>query len=430
MSRVAAIGRQAAGRTGLGLAGLLSALLTLQLSSLPATAAPPRAPVVFFPGYGTTILRVTVRNQTSVRGCPRSGSFEDGIPASVGVAFSQVCRDRLLTPRWRHDPRLSFAQRFSLPQGVSVSIPHYGQTASAPVYNAFYNALESAGYTAERNLIVAGYDFRLTPDLAGFVPATKRLIEQTWRRNAHRPVRLVGHSNGPLYAQYLLTHVSAPWKRKYIQGFTDIAGNLPGQGATWSWVFTGVEIPTGFSLPTTAATARSSARLVALSPSTWMSTADPAVFGRREVVVRNRTTGRSYTPADTDRLLRDAQLSSISPIVQHYLGFVKFADRAHFPDVDVSAEKGSGLPTQVGIVLPDLTVGQVVDQATADFINLPGDSNQEYITNDAVRVWRRMRCYRFRLTDNPGVSHLGLMTDASVIRRLLVDLATPRSRCG
>ncbi len=161
-----------------------------------------------------------------------------------------------------------------------------------------------------------------------------------------------------------------------------------------------------------------------------MSTSDPIVFGRREVVVKDQATGRRYTPADTDRLLRDAGLGSIRPLVEHYLGFVKFADARHFPDVDVSAEKGSGLPTQVGLVLPDLTVGQVVHQASAGFINLPGDSNQEDITNDAVRVWRHMRCYRFRLTDNPGVSHLGLSTNPAVIGRLLSDLARPRSRCG
>jgi lecithin-cholesterol acyltransferase len=71
----------------------------------------------------------------------------------------------------------------------------------------------------------------------------------------------------------------------------------------------------------------------------------------------------------------------------------------------------------------------VVDQATADYIDLPGDSNQEYITNNAVGVWRKMRCYRFHLTDNPGVSHLGLVTDRGVIGRLLADLAQPRSRC-
>jgi lysophospholipase-3 len=191
-----------------------------------------------------------------------------------------------------------------------------------------------------------------------------------------------------------------------------------------------VEIPAAFSLPTTPATARSSARLVALSPSTWMSTSDPAVFGRREVVVRDQSTGTSYTPADTYRLLHAAGLDSIKPIVEHYLGFVKFADPRHFPNVDVTAEKGSGLPTPVGIVLPDLMTGQVVDQATAQFIVLPGDSNQEYITNNAVRAWHRMSCHRFRLEDNPGVSHFGLTSDPEVIERLLDDLSRPRSRCG
>ena len=407
----------------------IAAAVTFVLASSSAVAAVPRTPVVFFPGYGTTVLRVTVHNQTAVRGCPRSGAFEDGIPANVGTTFSQVCRDELITPRWKSNPRLSFPKRFSLPPGVKVSIPHYGQTASAPVYNAFYAALEAAGYKAGRNLVVAGYDFRLTPDLDEFLSRTKRLIVRTWRLNHKRPVRLVGHSNGPVYAQYLLTHISAQWKHKYIQGFTDIAGNLPGQGVLWSWVFTGVEVPSVFSLPTTVATARSSARLMALSPATWMSASDPAVFGRREVVIKDRATGRGYTPADTARLLRDAGLDAIKPMVEHYLGFVPFAGRNHFPNVDVSAEKGSGLPTPVGIVLPNLKRGQVVDQATADYIELPGDSNQEYITNNAVGVWSKMRCYRFRLTDNPGVSHLGLISDRGVIRRPLADLARPRSRC-
>jgi lysophospholipase-3 len=374
-------------------------------------------------------MRVTVRNQTSVKGCARSGTFEDGIPANVGTAFDQVCRDRLLTPRWKRDARLPVPRRFALPPGVTVAIPHFGQPTSAPVYAGFYSALESAGYAAGVNLVVAGYDFRLTPDLGGFLPRTVRLIERTWRRNGRRLVRLVGHSNGPLYIQYLLTHVSSRWKRRYIQGFTNIAGNLPGQGATWTWVFTGVEVPSGFSLPATAAAARSSARLIQLSPSTWMSASDPPVFGRREVVIKNRATGRRYTPADTDRLLHDAGLDSIRPLVRYYLGFVKFADRRHFPNVDVAGEKGSGLPTQVGIVLPSLRLGQVAGRQP-DFINLSGDSNQEYITNNAVRVWHKMRCFRFRLTDNPGISHLGLTADPKVISRLLADLRRPRSDCA
>jgi lysophospholipase-3 len=403
---------------------------TFVLACSAAVAAAPRTPIVFFPGYGTTILRVTVHDQTTVKGCPPSGNYEDGIPANVGTTYDQVCRDRLITPRWNPNRRLPFPKRFSLPPGVKVSIPNYGQSSSAPVYNGFYAALEAAGYTAGRNLVVAGYDFRLTPDLDGFLARTKRLIVRTWRRNHEHPVRLVGHSNGPLYAQYLLTHVSARWKHTYIQGFTDIAGNLPGQGSLWAWVFTGVEVPHVFSLPTTVATARSSARLMALSPATWMSTSDPAVFGRREVVVTDQATGRSYTPAATTRLLRDAGLDRIKGMIEHYLGFVGFAQPRYFPDVDVSAEAGSGLPTPVGIVLPNLKRGQVVNAATAQYIDLPGDSNQEYITNDAVRVWHKMRCYRFRFNDDPGVTHLGLVTDPAVIKRLLADLRRPRARCA
>jgi lecithin-cholesterol acyltransferase len=409
------------------LAVLTAVLAVIGASS--AAAAVPRTPVVFLPGYGTTILQVTVHDQTTVNGCPSSGTYQDGIPADLGTTFSQTCRDRLITPRWSPDRSLPFPERFSLPPGVKITIPHYGQTSSAPVYNDLYTALEAAGYTADKNLVVAGYNFLLTPDLGGFLSRTKRLIVQTWQRNGRRPVRLVGHSNGPLYAQYLLTHVSAAWKHKYIQGFTDIDGNLPGQGALWTYVFTGAEVPSVFSYPTTVATARSSARLWAMSPATWMSISDPAVFENREVVIADQATGRSYTPANTPALLDAAGLDSIKGMAEHYLGFVHFRDPNSFPDVDVTVEAGSGIPTETGIALPNLTRGQVVDQNTAQYFTLPGDDNQEYITNNAVRIWRKMPCYRFRFENNPRVGHLQLTSDPNVIAHLLVDLRRPRAAC-
>jgi hypothetical protein len=58
-----------------------------------AAAGGGRTPMVVFPGYATTILRVTGRDQTSVKGCSYSGSFQDGIPAQMGTMFGQVCRD-------------------------------------------------------------------------------------------------------------------------------------------------------------------------------------------------------------------------------------------------------------------------------------------------------------------------------------------------
>jgi lecithin-cholesterol acyltransferase len=396
----------------------------------PGTAlAAERTPVVLFPAFHFTRLLVTVHDQDAAPGCPRSGSFQDWfLNNHPSTRFSQVCEDKLLTLRYDRHSLKPWPRRFSNQRGVSVRILHYGKTGSAPFYEPMYEALEAAGYTRDKNIRVAGYDSRLTPDMHGFVRRTKRLIERTYRANGHTPVHLVGHSNGPLYAQYLLTHVSRAWKHRFIHGFTPIAGNLPGQGALYPLLFTGLNIE-DFTYPATVANARSSARLYLTAPSSYMSAADPKIFGGRETVVRDASTGRSYTPKDYRRLFRDAGLGWVNPIANHYIGFVKFTDPRHFPRVDVYAEKGSGIATVVGAVLPNLRVGQVLDPTTAQFFTRDGDVNQEDITNGAVRAWRTMSCFRFHLSDNPGVDHFSLPSDPNVLARLVADLARPRSDC-
>ncbi len=161
-----------------------------------------------------------------------------------------------------------------------------------------------------------------------------------------------------------------------------------------------------------------------------MSAADPDVFGGREVVIEDASSGRRYTPKDYRRMLAAAGLKRALEIADYYIGFIRFRDRAHFPNVDVYAEIGSGLPTLVGAVLPSLTPGQVLDPASAQFLTGDGDANQEDITNKSVRAWRAMRCYRFRFRENPGVEHLSLTRSPAVVGRLVADAARPRSRCG
>ena len=48
-----------------------------------------------------------------------------------------------------------------------------------------YQALEAAGYTRDRDIRVAGYDARLTPDMGGFLQRSKHLIEETYRQNGN-----------------------------------------------------------------------------------------------------------------------------------------------------------------------------------------------------------------------------------------------------
>lgn len=383
-------------------------------------------PVVLFPAYTYTGLQVDVAGQRTDPACPSSGRFEILAGDTAPSAFGSVCRDELLTLRYNPDHAVPFAQRFSEQPGVTTSIPGYGSTRSAPFYEPLYTTLEKAGYVRDRTIRVAGYDFRLAPDQGDFLQRTVRLIEQTSRANGDRPVQLVGHSNGPLYIQYLLTHVPDWWKRRYVQGFTALAGNFPGQGVLYPVLFTGLDL-TDFSFPVTAAKATSSARMLRTAPSTYMSASDPRVFGRREVVVYDKSTGRSYTPKDWPRLLADAGEPVLAQIAAHYIGFVRFTDPAHFPDVDVYAEKGSGIATVVGARVASLRIGQVVNPDT-DLVTRDGDINQEDITNEAVAVWAGMRHHHFSLTDNPGVNHFQLPSNPGVLQRLVAAAAAPRTR--
>jgi lecithin-cholesterol acyltransferase len=208
-----------------------------------------KTPVVLFPGWHGTTLQVTVHGQTVARECPTTGTFENIWFAGPQAGFTQVCQDKLMTLVYYRWPFLPKSRRFSDQPGVTVTIKDYGKTESAPLYEDLYAFLEAHGYKRNVNIRVAGYDSRLTPDIGVFLLRTMVLIEETYYKNGNAPVHLVGYSNGPLYAQYLLTHTTQAWKDKYIHGFTPLAGNWPGQGSMYAMLFTGLNVNTPHRRP-------------------------------------------------------------------------------------------------------------------------------------------------------------------------------------
>jgi lecithin-cholesterol acyltransferase len=155
-----------------------------------------------------------------------------------------------------------------------------------------------------------------------------------------------------------------------------------------------------------------------------VNASDPAILGDKEVIVQDQATDKSYTPRDYRQLLADAGLQQACEIADYYIGFVKFADPASFPNVDVYAEKGSGIDTVVGVQLPNLQLGNILSDQTVYF-KLPGDGSQEDITNSAVMAWQNMVGHHFEMHDNPGVEHGALMTNPEVLGRLLAHLKQP-----
>src|SRR4029434_9658222 len=61
-------------------------------------------------------------------------TVEDLVFEDAGPAFSQVCRDELMTLRYDRHSHKPMRLRFHEQRGVTVSIPDYGKPASAPFY--------------------------------------------------------------------------------------------------------------------------------------------------------------------------------------------------------------------------------------------------------------------------------------------------------
>ena len=75
-----------------------------------------------------------------------------------------------------------------------------------------------------------------------------------------------------------------------------------------------------------------------------------------------------------------------NPIANHYIGFVKFVDPAHFPQRRRLRREGLGdRHGRRERCCRTSTSGQVLDPSTAQFFTRDGDVNQEDITNGAVR---------------------------------------------
>lgn len=403
---------------------LIAGMLTVAVPD--RTAGDALTPVVLFPGWATTILKVEVDGQTAFPECPDSGAFEWVASMPYPEEFTQVCVDKLLTlviDPHRHKP---MPERISNQDGVVVSIKDYGTTESVLdwLYEPMFGFLEGAGYERNVNIRVAGYDSRLSPDLDGFLERTVTLIEETYHDNGDLPVHLVAYSQGNVQAQYLLTHASQAWKDKYLHGLTAIGGNWPGEGGIYQLLFTGLNV-SDFTVPTDPENAASSAAMHQTWPSNYLVAPDPLVY-RKQVVVIGIQGGGQYTALTYRQLFRDAGMPLARELAGYYIGLVKFATPQFFPNVDVYAEIGTGIPTMVGVELKELKVGTWNDNVTDAFWR-DGDGVEADIANESILVWERMRGYHFELNENPGVHHYDLPADEALLTRLLEHLQEPQS---
>jgi lecithin-cholesterol acyltransferase len=124
---------------------------------------------------------------------------------------------------------------FSPRDAVSVSLAKYGHPDCAPYHSPLFEALRAAGLVYNQTLFAACYDWRTTPDTdvipnSNFMEDTRAMIERAYYESGGTKVFLLGHSNGPIMAQYFLVHVDAGWRETYIGNYYFVALIVVQQG--------------------------------------------------------------------------------------------------------------------------------------------------------------------------------------------------------
>lgn len=192
------------------------------------------SPVIFVPGDGGSQLEAKL-NKTSV---------VHYLCEKVSTEYFNIWLNlELLVPVvidcWIDNMKLLYnnvTRRTKSQEGVDIRVPGWGDPSvveyldpskASPGYyfRDIGNALvDQLGYTRNRSLRGAPYDFRKGPnENQEFFTKLKDLVEETYRMNGQVPVTLLAHSMGGPMSLIFLQRQPQKWKDKYINCLITLA---------------------------------------------------------------------------------------------------------------------------------------------------------------------------------------------------------------
>ena len=91
-------------------------------------------------------------------------------------------------------------------------------SSAAGYYDRLIKTFVKLGYTENKDIVSAPYDWRNQP-YEGWMVDTKKLIEKTYEENEKKPVVLVAHSYGNIMTYLFLIGQDQAWKDKYVHHY-------------------------------------------------------------------------------------------------------------------------------------------------------------------------------------------------------------------
>lgn len=273
------------------------------------------------------------------------------------------------------------------------------------------SCLEKIGYRDGHNLFGAPYDFRYGlaapghPTQVGskYLQDLQQLIESA-SSNGGRPVILLSHSLGSLFALQLLARASPAWRAQHVKHL--IALSAPWGGAVQEMLTFGSGSTLGIPIVNpllVRGEQRSSESNMWLLPS-------PALFGSKPLVI-DTSNSKSYSARGIQEFLTDIGFGEgVYPYLARILPLVSgLAD----PGVNVTCIVGSGVDT------PEVLVyGRGGFDVQPDVVYGDGDGT----VNMASLLWLETQFSGVKMVKIPGASHTSILKDDDAVKIIIGEI--------
>ncbi|XP_057974028.1 lecithin-cholesterol acyltransferase-like 1 [Malania oleifera] len=391
-------------------------------------------PLILIPGNGGNQLeaRLTASYRPSGLVCNRwypprkdaDGWFRLWFDPTVLFAPFTSCFARRMTLHYDPD-----ADDYRNAPGVETRVPDFGSTRAllyldpnlqqiTSYMTTLVKSLEEIGYVDGETLFGAPYDFRYGlaadghPSRVGskFLQDLKDLIEEASSSNGGKPVILLSHSLGGLFALHLLNRNPPSWRRKFVKHFVALSAPWGGTVTEMLTFASGNSLGVPLVNPLLVREEqRSSESNLWLLPS-------PALFGPGKSLLI--TPNSSYSAHEIGKFLEE--IGFPEGIRRYESRILPLVERLGEPGVPVTCVIGSGVKTPETLFYgtggfddrPEVVYGD--GDGTVNLVSLLGLELLwgEGKDSEGLKVIRV-----------PGVSHSSILEDEAALAEIIAEIS-------
>eukprot|EP00512_Aurantiochytrium_limacinum_P006065 CAMPEP_0171516056 /NCGR_PEP_ID=MMETSP0959-20130129/3813_1 /TAXON_ID=87120 /ORGANISM="Aurantiochytrium limacinum, Strain ATCCMYA-1381" /LENGTH=430 /DNA_ID=CAMNT_0012054701 /DNA_START=167 /DNA_END=1459 /DNA_ORIENTATION=- len=328
---------------------------------------------------------------------------------------------------WNENIKLHFnvsSGKFSNAPGVEIRVPGFGTTTSveyvdpwikseAGYMNRLVAVLVAHGYTREKDLAAAPYDFRLAViSHPNFVSRTIRLVEDLYFRNNNTKVALVSHSMGSIVTLFILQNRPQAWKDKFIHSWTSFSGIFAGTVLEYKVLASG----DNFNVPIVSSSSVVTEQR-SYESNYWMLPTEQH-WSTNPVLMK--TPFRNYTVRDIDSFLRDVGYAQGINLRKRTSGITNLTIP---PQVPVNLYIGRGLPTPLQYIYTKGDNKTWFKNQPTKILTGDGDSIVNSLSLEApLSYWPQHQSNHVSVRYFENVTHSGILTHTDALQTFVHQL--------